>query len=325
MTTRREFLQYAPLVAPPLFGGCVRGRCGGLIEAALPVGQGRCGDSIEAALPVGQGRCGEKPCVRFGVIADAHYADIPSAHGRAYALSKARVAEAAATFAARGVDFAIELGDFKDLARTADGKPDPTGTAKFADEIEAAFATFPGPRYHVLGNHEMDVLNKDEILLHFTNTGFTRALPNYVFKRGGVTFIVLDGCFNAKGEDYVGTTCNWDWTDANMPPAELKWLQLELDRAPGHVAVFIHQRIDSTARACHRVKNGEEVQRMLEKSGKVIGVFQGHDHVGGFTREHNLDHYTFPAMVEGENESRFAEVAIYPSGRVSVTGFWCGR
>lgn len=294
MITRRKFLQYAPLVVAPVFGGC----------AGFP---------------------DDKPLVRFGVFADAHYADAPSADGRFYALSKARVAEAAATFAAHGVDFAIELGDFKDLARTEDGKPDPVRTAAFADEVEAAFATFPGPRHHVLGNHEMDVLNKDEILAHFTNTGFARALPHYSFSVGGVTFIVLDACFNAQGEDYAGTPCNWTWTESTVPPAEIDWLRAELARAPGLVAVFIHQRLDSAARAHHRVKNAEEVQRVLAASGKVAGVFQGHDHVGGFARECNLSHYTFPAMVEGADENRFAEVAVYPSGNVAVTDFGIPR
>jgi len=63
------------------------------------------------------------------------------------------------------------------------------------------------------------------------------------------------------------------------------------------------------------------VQKVLEDSGKVIAVFQGHDHLGGFVNERGVNYYTLPAMAMGTDESHFAEVAVYASGRVDVTGF----
>lgn len=293
MTTRRDFIRNAAFSSVPLLGGC----------ATLPF---------------------ERPLVRFGLVADVHHSYRQAEKwngGTHYRLSKARLHVAVETFTRHAVDFVAELGDFKDLAHTPDGRPDAAGTALLADEIEAAFARFPGPRYHVLGNHEMDVLSKEEVLARFSNAGFARAEPHYSFERGGVTFVVLDACYNAKFEPYRGTPCNWTWEEAYVPPAEIGWLKGVLERAPGHVVVFIHQRLDSAARENHRVRNAEAVQSVLEACGKVVGVFQGHDHLGGYLTERGVNYFTLPAMVRGTAAGRFAEVAVYPSGRVTVTGF----
>ncbi len=264
----------------------------------------------------------EKPMVRFGVVTDLHYADIPTSYSRSYRLSKGKLAEALGVFTARQEDFVIELGDFKDLGRDEKNRISKEITLKFARDIEAVFASgFKGPRYHVLGNHENDCLDKEDILPCYVNTGVPPGKSYYAFVRGGVRFLVLDGNFNSKMEPYRSRPLNWSWIDSNIPPQEIEWLRGELAASCEPVVVFLHQRLDSKARKDHRVKNGEAVQKILGGAGKVLGVFQGHDHVGGFSCEHGVNFYTLAAMVEGQKKNAFAEVAIYPSGKVAVTGF----
>ena len=61
---------------------------------------------------------GEAPLVRFGLVTDCHYAEIPLAHrpmpvgDASYRESVAKLAEAIAVFNREKVDFEIELGDF---------------------------------------------------------------------------------------------------------------------------------------------------------------------------------------------------------------------
>ena len=90
-----------------------------------------------------------------------------------------------------GLDFAIELGDLKDMGV----KPDRDETLGFLDAIEAEFVRFDGPRYHVLGNHDMDCLSKADFLAHTANHGAAYGKERYSFEVGGVRFIVLDACF----------------------------------------------------------------------------------------------------------------------------------
>lgn len=276
------------------------------------------------------GELGE-PLVRIGLVADVHHADRDDAPWNdvtMYRESLGRLKSAMDDFRARRPDLVIELGDFKDIARKAAPKPgedprDKEATIRLTKEVESVFARFEGPRYHVLGNHDNDMLDKDEFLALCPNTGIPKGRSYYSFVIKGVTVIVLDGNFTLKGEPYRGSKVNWVWTESLIPPEEISWLKEELAKAKGPVVVAVHQRLDAAAREHHRIANGEEVQKILSDSGKVVAVFQGHDHLGGCSREGGVLYYTLRAMVAGPSRdcNSYAEAAIYPSGAVVVSGF----
>ena len=263
----------------------------------------------------------KKKLVSFGLVTDCHYADLPLAvrpmpvGDAAYRDSLAKMREFVSVMNRVRPAFAIELGDFKDQG------PDKAATLGFLDKIEGEFAQFAGARYHVLGNHDMDRLTKDDFLTHVTNAGQTKAQAHYSFVKNGVTFIVLDACYNAKMEHY--TPGNWQWDDANVPPVELAWLEKELAAAKGHVVVFCHQRIDPAAEKQHLVKNAEAVRKVLEASGKVKGVFTGHQHAGGFCQERGITYYSLRALVlnPGPEENSYAVATIDVDGGIFVTGY----
>lgn len=285
-----------------------------------------------AAVPLwGASPVDEEPLVRIGLVADVHHADkadAPWNDTTMYRQALRRLDAAMDVFCARRPDLVIELGDFKDLALKADPQPgedprDKAATVRLTQAVEKVFARFPGPRYHVLGNHDNDMLDKDEFLKLCPNTGIAADRSYYSFVNRGVTFIVLDGNFTLKGEPYRGSKVNWTWTESRIPPEELAWLKGELAAARAPVVVAIHQRLDAAAREHHRVANGEEVQKILSESGKVVAVFQGHDHLGGVSREDGVLYYTLRAMVAGPRVdcNSYAEAAVYPSGKVTVIGF----
>ncbi|HOE60028.1 MAG TPA: metallophosphoesterase [Kiritimatiellia bacterium] len=273
----------------------------------------------------------EKPLVRVGLVTDIHHAYLPEAwfdNGRFYDRALPRLEEAIKVFNERRSDLVIELGDFKDIAKKKDPKPgeddrDKETVIKLTKEAEAVFAQFNGPRYHVFGNHDNDMLDKSEFTALCPNPGIPPEKTYYAFDQNGVTFIILDGNFNLKGEDYTGSKINWDWRESLIPPTQIAWLKETLAAAKGHVVVCIHQRLDSGARPLHRVANGAEVQKILADSQKVAAVFQGHDHIGGYMKERGVGYYTLRAIVTGpqRENNAYAEAAVYPSGAVVVTGF----
>lgn len=259
---------------------------------------------------------GEAPIVRFGMVTDLHYARIPDIpRDRYYAQGVEKLRQCVDVMNRRGVDFLVELGDFKDQCETK------AETVSCLEEIEAEFRRFEGPRYHVLGNHDNDCLTKAEFLSHISNHGQVAASGYYAFAVNGVTFVVLDANFNAKMEDY--SPGNWTWTDANVPLHELDWLEHALSAAPGRVIVFGHQRIDPAAEDRHRVRNAVAVRNVLERSGKVAAVLTGHEHRGGQCAHHGIFYYTLRALVKDSlpESNSFAEVALYQSGRIDVTGY----
>jgi len=259
--------------------------------------------------------------VRFGLITDLHYAKqrngpIQLGYSRHYSQSVKRLAECVDIMNARGVAFLAELGDLKDQCKTK------AETLACLDEIEQTFAGFRGPRYHVIGNHENDCLTKEEFCVHVSNAGQEKTELYYSFEFGGVTFIVLDANYTSKMEPYIPG--NWNWRDANVPPAEVAWLEKTLSAAKGPVVIFGHQRLDAAAAAEDRVKNAAELRRLFETSGKVLAVFTGHDHLGGHSVDRGILYYTLKAAVHGTDEreyNAYAEVDIARNGKVTVLGF----
>ena len=258
--------------------------------------------------------------VRLGIVSDLHYADIDSrpesalsaAGGRYFRESRRKLAEAVAVFNARKLDFAIELGDFKDDSGGRER------TIKCLEAIESEFAKFSGPRYHVAGNHDFDCITPDEFFSRVPNDGMISSSGYYSFECGGVKFVVLDACFDSFMQHY---DCANPWDDSNVPTWELEWFGNELAAAKGSVIVFCHQRLDDLAEPRHKVRNAAEVRALMERSGKVKGVFTGHQHVGGGCTVNGITYHTLRAAVcdSGEGANSFAEVAVYHSGAFSVT------
>ena len=264
---------------------------------------------------------GKEPIVRFGMVTDIHFADHdpdPKPCGvvgrRYYRESLRKLDEAVAVFNGRGLDFAIELGDFKDLSPTKEA------TLAHLDRIERGFAAFRGPRYHVFGNHDFDCLTPDEFGLRLSNGGKPMDRGYYSFDVHGIRFVVLDACYDSRMRHY---SCNNPWDDANVPPEELAWLGAELESATGPAVVFCHQRLDPSADPRHLVRNAEEVRAILEKSGKVRSVITGHQHMGGLNVENGITYYSLKALVcgSGEKANSYAEGAVREDGTVAVTGW----
>jgi hypothetical protein len=68
--------------------------------------------------------------------------------------------------------------------------------------------------------------------------------------------------------------------------------------------IFIHHNLNPDAEQHHLVKNAAEVREILEKSGKVKAVWQGHYHTGHDSIINGISYHTLGAMCEGE-ENRY--------------------
>lgn len=255
------------------------------------------------------------PRVRFGVVTDVHYADIDTSGARTYRQSRAKLAECVTVMNEQKVEFLVELGDFKDQ----DKSPDETRTLGYLKAVEAVLAGFNGPRYHVIGNHDTDSISKAAFLSVVENTGIVPNATRYTFVRGGIRFVVLDASHKADGSDY--DRGNSEWADSNIDGPQIAWLSqtLAASREPG--MVFVHQQLDGTG--AYYVKNAAEVRAVLEASGKVVGVLQGHRHEGGFSTINGIPYFTFRGLIEGAgpNNNAFGIVEVLPDLGVRITGY----
>lgn len=287
---------------------------GSVLLAAGVAGAAFAGDDDGTARGVGGERESEPARdgagVRIGILTDLHYADKAPAGTRHYRESEEKLREAVALFKEQKPDFLIELGDLVDAAPTVAEELGYLGT------IDRVFKAAGLPVHYVLGNHCVTTLTKAEFL---KATGARASY--YSFDAGGVHFVVLDACFNTDMDPYGRN--NFVWTDTNIPPEELAWLKSDLAGTQSPVVVFAHQRLDLEPDAAYAVKQSPEVRKILEDSGKVRAVLQGHSHENALHTLNGIAYCTLAAMVEGSGpaNSAYGMLEVTAAGRVTLTGY----
>lgn len=249
------------------------------------------------------------PTLRIGLVTDLHYADKDPVGTRHYRETLAKLAEAGARFRSHPPDFVVALGDLIDAASTVEEEQ------RYLRRIQREMAAaVPFPRHYVLGNHCVDTLTKEEFL-----AGVGQEESFYSFDAAGYHFVVLDACFREDGEPYGRK--NFHWTDTSIPPGELRWLQEDLAGTPHRTIVLAHQRLDVSGP--HAVKNAARVREILERSGRVLAVFQGHSHDNDYREVGGIHYCTLVAMVEGSGAASngYSLLEILPGDTLRLTGF----
>lgn len=193
--------------------------------------------------------CTEERFVSFGVISDVHQDimhDGPERLGR--------FIEEMNTLQP---DFIIQLGDFCRPYKANKG-------------FLSIYNDFVGPRYHVLGNHDMDGgFSRDSVVSFWESPA-----PYYSFDQQGFHFIVLDG--NDRNPDpnrpagynkYIGEE-------------QKQWLLTDLKSTHFPTVVFSHQAFRGT----FGIDNSDEIRAIFEAANaysdqkKVVACFNGHNH-----------------------------------------------
>ena len=249
-----------------------------------------------------------KSALKIGLVTDLHYADKGASVTRHYRETPAKLAEAAEELARHKPSFLVELGDFIDAA---DSVKTELGYLK---RIHRDFSAICKHRHHVLGNHCVYTLKKQEFL-----EIVQQKKSYYSFDSGRFHFIVLDSCFRSDGEPYGRK--NFVWTDPNIPAAELEWLKADLKATSKHTVVFAHQRLDVSS--VYGVKNAPAVRKILEESKQVLAVFQGHSHENDHKEIGGIHYCTLVAMIEGTGAAHNGSsvMSLSQDGTIHIEGF----
>ena len=246
--------------------------------------------------------------LKIGLVTDLHYADKAASGTRHYRQTPAKLAEAATELTKYKPSFLVELGDFIDAA---DSVKTELGYLK---RIHRNFSAICKHRHYVLGNHCVYTLKKQEFL---ETVGQKK--PYYSFDSGQFHFIVLDSCFRSDGQPYGRK--NFKWDDPNIPSAEVDWLRADLKATSKKTVVFAHQRLDVSN--AYGVKNAPAVRKVLEDSGQVLAVLQGHSHANDHKEIGGIHYCTLVAMVEGSGaaNSGYSIMSLADDGTIHLKGF----
>ena len=248
-----------------------------------------------------------RSALQIGLVTDLHYADKPAAGSRHYRQTPDKLAEAAEHFGKHDPSFIVELGDLIDAADSVQTE------LGYLKRINKDFAAIHKHRHYVLGNHCVQTLTKQEFL-----DGVEQQRSYYSFDSGAFHFVVLDACFRSDGEPYGRN--NFQWTDPNFPAAEVEWLEADLKATDKKTVVFAHQRLDVSNQ--HGVKNSAQVRQVLEASGNVLAVFQGHSHKNDLKDIGGIHYCTLVAMVEGSgaDQNGYSLLSLDADGTIEVKG-----
>lgn len=246
--------------------------------------------------------------VRVGLITDLHYADKPPAGTRHYRETLEKLSEASESLVGSKPRFVVELGDLIDAADSVEVE------LSYLRIVNKEFAKVCSERHYVLGNHCVDTLHKSEFLEEVE-----QEQSFHSFDHGDFHFVVLDSCFRSDDQPYGRR--NFKWTDANIPGFELEWLKADLMATEKQVIVFAHQRLDVSND--HGVRNNSQVRSVLESSGRVLAVFQGHSHQNELNEIGGIYYCTLVAMVEGSgaDNSGYSLLELWTDGTIRVSGF----
>jgi alkaline phosphatase len=250
--------------------------------------------------------------IAFGMVADIHYADKDMRINRYYRDSIAKLEQCVGVFNESNLAFAVMLGDFIDKA------PDRAVELEYLETIRQVFSQYAGNKHFALGNHDLARLSKAEYL---ANCGAVSPLSYYSFDAGGYHFIILDANFRRDETPYDAG--NFKWVDACIPAAQQEWLEQDLLNANGmKTIVFVHQNLHDES-SLYGVKNAKTVRRLLEKSGNVLAVMQGHDHKGAYAKINGIHYFTLKALVDGATlkNNSYAVVTLAGNSRVKISGF----
>lgn len=246
--------------------------------------------------------------LRFSVLTDLHYADKPPSGTRYYRETLPKLADARQAIEKFQPHFVVELGDVIDAAESVEQE------REYLETIDKQLESLPGDNHYVVGNHCVYSLTKPEFL-----KVVGQEKTYYSFAVRGYHLIVLDACFRSDGEPYGRK--NFQWTDSNLSEDELAWLEADLKKTTAPTIVFIHQRLDVEGH--YGVKNAAKTRRLLEQSGRVELVCQGHNHTNDYKEIGAIPYVTFAALVEGSGpmKNAFANVRVDKRGDIHISGY----
>ncbi len=202
-------------------------------------------------------------------------------------------------------DLLVNLGDdIEDEGRDAD-------LARYG-ECQAILRTAKAELVNVAGNHDTIHMGRDDLNRIW---GRPEGSPlHYALDRGGFHVVVLH---TLEAKD----------VDVRIPPAQLAWLRQDLAKTTLPVVVLMHHSASeqdlSDSSWFHRaphlalVRERRELRAVLEESGKVRAVFNGHVHRNHLDVIRGIPYVTIQSLVENlDDDAPGRPAAAYAVARL---------
>ena len=185
-------------------------------------------------------------------------------------------------------DIVINLGDvIEDEAREQD-------QARYR-EFLAVLGNSRAPVIHVAGNHDQVNLTPEDLASLWSHDG----LLHYSRDIAGVHFAVL--CSHEQQD-----------TQVTVPDPQVEWLAADLAQTPLPSVVLVHHPLGEMDLTGNRwfegrshvclVSNRSTLREIIESSGNVVAVFNGHAHWHHIDRHRPVPYVTLQSLIENVDD-----------------------
>lgn len=231
--------------------------------------------------------CTYASVVRFAQVTDAHYAE---GNSYRYDVLKSVVEDLNNQ---SDLSFVVFTGDNIDNPK----EKDLIGFMQIVKKLNK-------PYYVVIGNHDvfkgnglsklryMEIVNENSLWPKPSK-------PNYVFKKNGFVFIVVDG---AK-EVVPGS-------NGYYKAETLQWLEQQLIKYSNKSVVILQHFpiVEPQPQRSHSTYKAQEYLQMLDKYDNVKAIVAGHYHVNGEKMLNGVYHVSSPTILNEPNAYKIIEI-----------------
>lgn len=262
----------------------------------------------------------EKPLIRFGLFADAQYADCEPNINRYYRKSIPKLEECINDLNREKVRFTINLGDLIDR------------DFNDFDTLLTCLKRLDHKVYHLTGNHDYKGVTDNNVLYKKLN------MPSeyYSFGKKKWVFVFLNTNELAGYANVAGTEKEQELADlrrkiketggkqgaswnGGVSAKQLEWLDKLLaksEKAGKRVLIFAHHPL--WPKSAFTALNNMEILDVIGRYSCVKAIFAGHHHTGGFAYYKEIPVVTAEGMVETD-ENSFGVVNIYKD-KIEIVG-----
>lgn len=157
--------------------------------------------------------------------------------------------------------------------------------------------------YFVVGNHDLKNVSEDELTLLFGQEKLF-----YSYDNDDYHFIVLFSKVVERG-------------NISILDEQIEWLKNDLEQTDKKCVVFVHHGLseqdlkgnpwfEDSPEHC-LVKNRKEIRNILEKSDKVLAVFNSHLHWDKMDLHNSIPYFTLQSLVENEDDRGLPSQAFH--------------
>ncbi len=257
-----------------------------------------------------------------GIIADCQYCDCDIKWDRYYKKSPERLKEAVTELNKHELDYTIHLGDFIDQRFSS------------FDSLVPTWNKLKSPSYHVLGNHDFEVVDSlkskifdklnlkkryysiDQndwkfIVLDGTDLSFYGSLDSLKLKEAKTTFDKIEKDSLPYAKVYNGGLSN----------EQMNWVEQELITAQNkHQNVGFYCHFPLLPYDNGNLWNTVELQKLIERYKNVKVFMNGHKHLGAYAQKNGIHYVTFKGMVNTADSTSYA-IADFFKDSIKIKGY----